>query len=148
MENGPFEDVFPIENGDIPAIAMLVSRKVTASFLFVTQKNTDTDDLFQDLLAVGPWLHLMQAVKPGGMVGFFRLAFGARYPFAFEKFCSWWTSTDIYIYIYICIYGMFVSIYIVLMIYIYMCVFYSLRGVVIILMFVAQKFLWTNMMII
>ena len=22
MENGPFEDVFPIKNGDIPAIAM------------------------------------------------------------------------------------------------------------------------------
>ena len=29
MENGPFEDVFPIENRDIAAIAMLVYQRVT-----------------------------------------------------------------------------------------------------------------------
>ena len=32
MEDGPFEDVFPIENGDIP-IAMLVYQRVSGRFL-------------------------------------------------------------------------------------------------------------------
>ena len=31
MENGPFKDVFPIEHGDIPAIAMLVYQRVYGS---------------------------------------------------------------------------------------------------------------------
>ena len=33
MENGPFEDVFPIKIGDIPAIAMLVYQRVACRFL-------------------------------------------------------------------------------------------------------------------
>ena len=94
---------FLLKHGDIPAITILVYQRVIASFLFVTQKNADTDDLFQDFLAVGPNSIRCQAVKPGGIVGK-RLAIGARYPFVFEKFCSWWTSTDIRIYIYIYIY--------------------------------------------
>ena len=33
IENGPFEDIFPIENGDFPlSIAMLVYRRVVLCF--------------------------------------------------------------------------------------------------------------------
>ena len=36
MDNKPFEDVFPIENGDIPAISMLVYRRVTSLSRVIT----------------------------------------------------------------------------------------------------------------
>jgi len=37
MENGPVEDVFPIENGDFPLPAMLVYWRVTTPFLLPLQ---------------------------------------------------------------------------------------------------------------
>ena len=54
MENGPFEDVFPIETWGYSCNHYLSLPEGNCFISFCNTKNADTDDLFQDFLAVGP----------------------------------------------------------------------------------------------
>ena len=82
MENGPFEDVFPIENGDIPAIAMLVYQRVIAPFPFVTQK-TQTLMTCSKISWQLAQLHSMPGSQTWRHCGFFSAGDWGKVPICF-----------------------------------------------------------------
>ena len=131
MENGPFEDVFPIENGDIPAIAMLVFQEGNCFISFCNTKKHRHWWLVSRFVSSWPLTPFDAGSQAWRHGGFFSAGVWGKVPICFWEILQL-VDFNRYLYIYIHMYLWYVCkyIYIVLMIYIYIyvCVFYFFEG--------------------